>query len=100
MFRLIEDRSSDTVSVRIENREFQVPAGISVAAAVLLCGFSKVRSTPVSASPRLPYCMMGVCFDCLVSIDGVPNQQACQVEVRESMRIDFQQGAAELVSLE
>ncbi|MDH3634613.1 MAG: (2Fe-2S)-binding protein [Gammaproteobacteria bacterium] len=96
MFRLIEDRRFDTVSVRIENREFQVPAGISVAAAVLLCGFKKVRNTPVSTSPRLPYCMMGICFDCLMQIDGVANQQACQIEVRENMTIEYQLGAAEL----
>jgi len=96
MFRLIEDAGTDTVTVRIEDREYDVPAGISVAAAVLLCGVSKVRNTPVSGSPRLPYCMMGVCFDCLMSIDGIPNQQACQVEVAENMTIEYQQGAAEL----
>ena len=95
MFRRIDQQGSDTVTVRIENREFQVPAGISVAAAVLLCGYKKVRTTPVSASPRLPYCMMGICFDCLMSIDGVANQQACQVEVRENMTIEYQQGAVQ-----
>ena len=97
MFRRIEDSGSDTVTLWIDQREFQVPAGISVAAAVLLCGFDKVRDTPVTGSPRLPYCMMGICFDCLVSIDGVPNQQACQVEVRQNMTIDYQRGAAELL---
>jgi predicted molibdopterin-dependent oxidoreductase YjgC len=97
MFRLIDDTGTDTVTVRIEDREYDVPAGISVAAAVLLCGVSKVRNTPVTGSPRLPYCMMGICFDCLMCIDGVPNQQACQVEVTENMTIEYQQGAAELL---
>lgn len=96
MFRLIENNGYDTVTLRIEGREYQVPAGISVAAAVLLCGFKKVRSTPVTNSPRLPFCMMGVCFDCLMNIDGMPNQQACQMEVRANMTIEYQQGAAEL----
>jgi succinate dehydrogenase/fumarate reductase-like Fe-S protein len=41
--------------------------------------------------------MMGICFDCLMTIDGVPNQQACQLEVRENMTIEVQQGAAELL---
>lgn len=97
MFRRIEQEGFDTVTVRIENREFQVPAGISVAAAVLLCGFNKVRNTPVSDSPRLPYCMMGVCFDCLMEIDGLPNQPACQVEVSDNMTIEYQRGAVDLV---
>ena len=100
MFRRIEPKPSDTVTVRIDNRYFQVPAGISVAAAVLLCGHKKVRTTPVSQSPRLPYCMMGVCFDCLMSINGVANQQACQVEVSDDMTIEYQHGAAALGSLE
>jgi predicted molibdopterin-dependent oxidoreductase YjgC len=37
--------------------------------------------------------MMGVCFDCLVVIDGRPNQQACMVTVRDGMRVERQQGA-------
>ncbi len=97
MFRLIDDTGTDTVTVRIEDREYDVPAGISVAAAVLLCGVSKVRNTPVTGSPRLPDCMMGICFDCLMCINGVPNQQACQIEVSENMTIEYQQGAAELL---
>ena len=100
MFRRIEQQGSDTVTVRIDKREFQVPAGISVAAAVLLCGHKKVRTTPVSASPRLPFCMTGICFDCLMSIDGVANQQACQVEVSDDMIIEYQHGAAALGSRE
>ena len=96
MFRLLEDSAVDTVTVRIEDREYDVPTGISVAAAVLLCAVSKVRNTPVSGAPRLPYCMMGICFDCLMCIDGVPNRQACQVEVAQNMTIEYQQGAAEL----
>ena len=39
--------------------------------------------------------MMGVCFDCLVTIDGVGNRQGCLVRVREGMRIETQQGKRE-----
>ena len=97
MFRLVDETSVDTLKLSIEGREYEVPAGISVAAAVLLCGIARLRNTPVSDSPRLPYCMMGICSDCLVTIDGVPNQQSCQLEVRENMTIEIQQGAAELL---
>ncbi len=31
--------------------------------------------------------MMGVCFECLVEIDGVPNRQGCLRNVTEGMRI-------------
>ncbi|MBT8434629.1 MAG: (2Fe-2S)-binding protein [Gammaproteobacteria bacterium] len=97
MFRRVDEASVDTLRLRIEGREYEVPVGISVAAAVLLCGLNKVRDTPVTGAPRLPYCMMGICFDCLMIIDGLPNQQACQLEVRENMAVEIQQGAAELL---
>jgi D-hydroxyproline dehydrogenase subunit gamma len=45
------------------------------------------RCSQVSTQPRAPLCMMGVCFECLVEIDGQANQQGCMVRVREGMRI-------------
>jgi sarcosine oxidase subunit alpha len=39
--------------------------------------------------------MMGVCFDCLVTIDGIGSRQACLVPVREGMAIETQQGKRE-----
>ena len=95
MFRTIEDNQA-TVSITIEGKPYEVPADISVAAAVLLSGFRKVRNTPVTQSPRLPFCMMGVCFDCLMKIDNLPNQQACQIMVEKGMSIEIQDGASEL----
>ena len=50
----------------------------------------------VSGAPRLPYCMMGVCFDCLVTIDGVGNRQGCLVPVAEGMQIEIQKGKREI----
>ena len=70
-----------------------VPAGASAAAAVLAAGFDSIRETPGEGSERAPYCMMGVCFDCLAEIDDVPNRQSCMVEVRPAMRIRRQIGA-------
>jgi predicted molibdopterin-dependent oxidoreductase YjgC len=37
--------------------------------------------------------MMGVCFECLVTIDGVGNRQACLISVRAGMRVETQSGA-------
>ena len=59
---------------------------------LLASGRSACRTTPVSGAPRGPFCMMGMCFDCLVVIDGVPNQQACMVTVSAGMRIEMQRG--------
>jgi predicted molibdopterin-dependent oxidoreductase YjgC len=36
--------------------------------------------------------MMGICFDCLVTIDGIANRQSCQVDVAEGMVVQSQHG--------
>lgn len=75
------------VSVTVDGQPIAVPAGASVAAALLLAGAVPSRTSPVSHAPRAPYCMMGVCFECLVEIDGVPERQACMIAAAEGMRI-------------
>jgi len=77
----------------VEGRAVLVPAGASAAAAVLMAGLSSIRETPVGASERAPYCMMGICFDCLAEIDGAANRQSCMVLARPGMRIRRQRGA-------
>jgi hypothetical protein len=52
-----------------------------------------LRTTPVSGAPRQPYCMMGVCFECLATVDGRPNRQLCLETVREGMVVETQLGA-------
>jgi len=73
-----------------------VAAGASAAAAVLAAGFDSIHETPVGGCQRAPYCMMGVCFDCLAEIDGVANRQSCMIEVRPGMRISRQMRARKI----
>ena len=54
------------------------------------------RVADVSGAPRATYCMMGVCFECLVTLDGVGNRQGCLVPVAPGMRIDTQHGKREV----
>lgn len=93
MFKRLHGKNEAFVTIRIEDRQIRVPVSDTVAAAMLASGIEYVRTTPVSGTRRGPYCMMGACFECLVEIDGVPNQQACQTPVREGMAIRFQKGA-------
>lgn len=99
MFKAIEGQGAETVEILVEGAAHRVPANISVAAAALLCGLNTVRETPVSGAGRWPYCMMGVCFDCLMKINGQPNQRACQVTVAADMTVERQLGVAEFEDL-
>lgn len=80
------------LTVTVDGVPVDVQRGDSVAAAVLLAGHGVYRATVVGEAPRAPFCMMGVCFDCLVEVDGVPNRQGCLIPVSEGMRIVRQLG--------
>ena len=93
MFRAQAKAHQQTIEVFVEGAPVRVPQGASAAAAVLIAGLFRIRQTAVTGAPRLPYCMMGVCFDCLAEIDGVANRQSCMVPVAPGMRINVQHGA-------
>lgn len=67
--------------------------GDSVAAALLAHGVGAFRESAVSGAARGPFCLMGVCFDCLVDIDGVGSRQACLVAAEEGMVVRRMRGA-------
>jgi predicted molibdopterin-dependent oxidoreductase YjgC len=87
MFRLIDATAPELVEIEFDGAAVSVPAGISLAAVIYYLDAIPARRTLLSDSPRAPFCMMGVCFECLLEIDGVDNQRACQVEVKAGMRV-------------
>jgi len=95
MFRSLRDDDADPqrpgVTLSVDGEPCTVPLGAPVASALLQCG-AVSRLSGLSGSPRAPYCMMGVCFECLVEIDGVPNQQACMVVAETGMIVRCQVG--------
>jgi predicted molibdopterin-dependent oxidoreductase YjgC len=93
MFRRLHDDPRPAVTIHLDGEAVAAREGDTVAAAMLAIDAGHTRTTPVSGAPRLPFCMMGVCFDCLMEIDGVPNKQACLVRVRDGMQVRRQTGA-------
>jgi len=95
MFRRLHDAGRRALPFTFEGEPVEGREGDSVAAALLALGHAATRETPVSGAPRGPYCMMGVCFDCLVTIDGIGNRQACLVPLRAGMHVRRQRGRRE-----
>jgi D-hydroxyproline dehydrogenase subunit gamma len=79
------------VTVLLEGRPVEAHLGESVAAVLLAEGIAATRTTPQGA-PRGVFCGMGVCFDCLVVVDGRPNVRACMTWVADGMRVSRQDG--------
>ena len=94
MFKRLDD-SGETIQLKVDGKPIRARAGDTVASAMLAAGIDRFRTTPVTESPRAPYCLMGVCFDCLVTVDGVGSRQACLVPVREGMAVETQLGKRE-----
>jgi hypothetical protein len=92
MYAPLPEQDTGQVTVYIDGGAARVPCGCSAAAVMLLQDNAATRITPVGGEARAPYCMMGVCFECLLDIDGQPNQQGCLIIVHEGMRIRRQQG--------
>ncbi|QEL25396.1 (2Fe-2S)-binding protein [Bosea sp. F3-2] len=95
MFQRLDLSEFDT-SFRFGDTTVPAREGENLAAAMLRAGIKAFRSTPRSGASRGPYCMMGVCFECLVTVDGRPNRQACLETVRAGMVVEPQAGAAEI----
>lgn len=96
MFKRFTDRQTTNVTISVDGTPVTAKATDSVASAMLAAGMQTCRTTAVSGLPRAPYCMMGVCFDCLVVVDGVGSRQGCMTRVRDGMRVETQRGKREL----
>lgn len=77
------------VALTLDGRPVTAHEGESVAALLLAEGIAAMRVTR-GGEPRGLYCGMGVCFDCLVVVDGVPNTRACVTWVQEGMTVERQ----------
>lgn len=95
-FNRLPDRPGRPVTIEFEGESVTAREGDSVAAALLAAGHAVTRTTPVGGAERGPFCMMGVCFDCLMEIDGQPNRQGCVVLVSEGLRVRRMDGARAL----
>lgn len=83
----LEASSGPVTHFTFEGTPVAAGPGESVAAALLAAGITAFRTNPVTATPRAPHCMMGVCFECLVEIEGMGARQACLTPAAEGMRV-------------
>jgi predicted molibdopterin-dependent oxidoreductase YjgC len=94
MFKRL-DEAGAPVAITVDGKPISARTGDTVAAALIAAGMDHCRTTPVSGAPRAPYCLMGVCFECLVTVDGVGSRQGCLVPVRDGMAVETQIGKRE-----
>ncbi len=74
-------------SITVNGQTVTAYPGESIATVLAAAGFRAFRQTDANNSPRGIFCGMGICFDCLVTIDGLPNQRACMTQAREGIDV-------------
>lgn len=84
------------VALQVDGRTVLVPQGRTLAIALLEAGCRTTRHDH-RGEPRAPYCLMGVCFECVVQLDGQDHVQACLVRVEPGMQVCLPQGPREAV---
>ena len=87
MLKRLWTSQGKAVKFWFEEKSILAQEGESVAAALLAAGVVYLRTNLVSGTVRSPYCWMGVCLECLLEIDGQPNQQSCLIPVKEGMHV-------------
>lgn len=75
-----------SITIRVDGKPVTVPPGLSVAAALLAAGITTLRHAPRDGAPRGAFCLMGVCQECVCTIDG-RRREACRVTVRDGLDV-------------
>ena len=81
------------IEFTFDGKTISAISGQSVGAALLAANQRSLRKTRFNKNKRGIFCGIGVCFDCLVVVDGVTNQRACIIEARSGMQIQTQDGS-------
>ena len=78
----------EMLTIEVDGQAVEASAGETVAAVLLAVGRRGFRYTDKGHAPRGLFCGMGICFDCLVTVDGVPNVRACLTPVQPGMVVE------------
>jgi predicted molibdopterin-dependent oxidoreductase YjgC len=75
------------VTMQVNGKPMPARRGQTVAAAMLAAGQRVLRHTRNAGKPRGLFCAMGVCFDCVMTIDGKAGVRACMTRVEDGMQV-------------
>jgi aerobic-type carbon monoxide dehydrogenase small subunit (CoxS/CutS family) len=76
--------------IQVNGKPVTAYPGETIATVLLAAGMPMFHHTVISGEPRGPFCGMGLCFDCLVTINGMPNVRACQTYAQPGDNVERQ----------
>ncbi len=87
--RIASIKRKKRVKLTVNGKQIDAYVGETVLAALIAAGYKTLQKNPVNQEPRGALCGMGVCFECTVTINGVPNLRSCMTEVQDGMEIEL-----------
>jgi predicted molibdopterin-dependent oxidoreductase YjgC len=82
-------KRKDKVTLSVNGKKIEAYQGESLLAALLAAGYKQLKRSPINHDPRGALCGMGVCFECIVTVNGIPNTRSCMTEVENNMEIEI-----------
>ena len=79
---------TERVSFSFNGKDFECETGQTIAAALIAADQRELRSTRFGNEPRSVFCGIGICYDCVVVVDGIANQRSCLIEARDGMKVE------------
>ncbi|MFE9631414.1 (2Fe-2S)-binding protein [Streptomyces sp. NPDC006463] len=89
---LVGGSPASRFTVDFDGRALPAQEGQSIAAVLWSAGILAWRTTRDGGAPRGAFCGIGSCYDCLVTVNGRPNQRACLVPAQEGDTVTTQEG--------
>lgn len=80
------------VTIYLDGKPVRALEGEPIAAALYAAGIRRTRLSARGGEPRGPFCMIGVCSECAMTVDGRPNVKTCATPVRDGMRVETPRG--------
>jgi len=75
------------ITFSVNGNEVSAFKGETLLAALIAAGYKHTKNSPLGKQPRGGLCGMGVCFECIVTVNGQPNIRSCMTEVDENMAV-------------
>ena len=83
------------VRIEVDAKNIEAFEGEPIAAVLVASGIRIFRKTTKRGDPRGVYCAIGLCTDCVMIVDGMPNVRTCITPVKDGMKIKTQLGRGE-----
>jgi len=87
--RIDSIKRKDKVTLSINGQEIPAYKGETLLAALIAAGYKSLKKSPLRGEPRGALCGMGVCFECIVTVNGEPNIRSCMTEVEDNMKVEI-----------